>query len=63
MRRRYMRGMSTLEYTMILVIAAAALIGIEIYVKRAICGRWRQAADTFGFGRQYNTSSLKIWGR
>lgn len=62
-KKRYIKGISFIEYTMVIAVVAAALVGIEIYLKRAISGRWRQAADTFGFGRQYNAPSLKIWGK
>jgi len=61
--KRYIKGISFIEYTMLIAIVVAALVGIQIYLKRAICGRWRQAADTFGFGRQYNAPNIKIWGK
>ncbi len=31
-----MRGQSTLEYTMFVVAAAAALIGMSVYIRRSI---------------------------
>ncbi len=43
----------TVEYAILIAIVVAALLGMQGYVRRAICGRWRAAADTFGFGRQY----------
>ena len=27
---------------------------LQIYIKRSVCGRWKQAGDVFGFGRQYD---------
>jgi Flp pilus assembly pilin Flp len=47
------KAISIIEYSLIVAVVVAALFGIQIYLKRAISGRWRQAADTFGFGRQY----------
>lgn len=47
------RGSLAIEYTVLIAIVVAALLGMQVYVKRAICGRWRAAADTFGHGRQY----------
>lgn len=47
------KGMSIIEYSLLIAIVAAALIGMQIYVKRAISGNWKQAGDTFGFGRQF----------
>jgi len=60
-KKRYSRGMSVVEYAMVITLLVAAFMGIQIYLKRAICGRWRQTADTFGFGRQYNAPTLRIW--
>lgn len=57
------RAISTIEYAMVIALVSAALLSIGIYYKRAVCGRWRQAADAFGFGRQYNSPDLKIWGK
>ena len=47
------KGSLTIEYAILIAIVVAALIGMQDYVRRAICGRWRAAADTFGHGRQY----------
>ena len=55
--------MSTIEYSLLIVVIVAALLGIQIYLKRAVSDRWRQAADVFGYGRQYNAPEIKIWGK
>jgi len=47
------KGAFSLEYAILLVILIAALVSISVYVKRGICGRFKQAGDTFGYGRQY----------
>ena len=47
------RGFLALEYVVLICILVAAVIGISIYLKRALSGKWRSAADTFGYGRQY----------
>ena len=47
------KGALTIEYAVLVAIVVAALIGMQVYMRRAICGRWREAADTFGHGRQY----------
>jgi Flp pilus assembly pilin Flp len=57
------RALSMIEYAMVIAIVAGALFAIGIYYQRAVHGRWRQAADIFGFGRQYNSADLKIWGK
>jgi uncharacterized protein (UPF0333 family) len=53
MKRIRNKGMLSLEYAILLAILVAALLGTALYMKRAICGRWRSAADVFGYGRQY----------
>jgi len=66
MKMRNLRAASIIEYSLLLAVVVAAIVGMQIYVKRAISGRWRQAADTFGYGRQYGSTSpsegLQIWG-
>ena len=50
------RGSFSLEHATLIVIVAAAMIGMAIYVKRALSGRWRSVGDAFGYGRQYEVS-------
>lgn len=54
------KGSLLLEYTFFIAVIVAALIGMQIYVKRAVCGRWRQSADVFGSGRQYEPGVTEI---
>lgn len=49
------KGTSIIEYSLLIAIVVAALIGMQIYLKRAVCGNWKQAGDIFGFGRQYKS--------
>lgn len=48
-----LRGQTAVEYAVLAAIVAAALLGMAVYTKRALSGKWRQVGDTFGFGRQY----------
>jgi len=57
------RAVSVIEYSLIVAVVIAALLGMSIYFKRAISGRWRQAGDVFGYGRQYDAPEIKIWGK
>ena len=50
---RTKKGSLAIEYAVLIAIVVAALIGMQVYIKRAVCGRWRGAADVFGYGRQY----------
>ena len=45
--------MLAIEYAILLAVGVAALTGMSVYLMRAICGNWRQQADVFGQGRQY----------
>ncbi len=47
------RGFLAIEYVVLIAIVVIALLGMQLHIKRAICGRWRSAADGIGFGRQY----------
>ena len=49
----YKRGTLAIEYAFLIAIVVAALIGMSVYLKRSLSGKWRSAADTFGYGRQY----------
>ena len=43
----------SLEYAVLIMVVAASLVGMAIYFKRALQGKWRSVGDTFGYGRQY----------
>ena len=45
-------GQSLVEYTALVVIVAAALLGMSLYLKRGLSGRLRSAADSAG--QQYD---------
>jgi len=46
-------GFLSLEYALLIAIVIAALIGMALYFQRSLSGKWRDAGDNFGFGRQY----------
>jgi len=50
--KRTNKAQSTLEYAVIIVCVAAALIAMQIYMKRAVSGRLRQTSDDIG--QQYD---------
>ncbi len=47
------RAFSVLEYAVLVAVIVATLIGMAVYFKRALSGKWREVGDSFGFGRQY----------
>ena len=48
------RAVSTIEYTMMVVLLFAAIVVMQKYIFRGMSGRWRSVSDTFGYGRQYD---------
>jgi len=42
------KGQSTLEYAVLIVVIIAALIAMQVYLKRGIQGKMRESADTIG---------------
>lgn len=46
------RGQSTIEFAVIIACVVAALLAMQVYIKRGISGRLRSAAD--GIGQQYD---------
>jgi uncharacterized protein (UPF0333 family) len=54
-RSKKKAGQSTLEYVILVVIVIAALLSIQMYLKRGIQGRARSAADDIG--EQYATTT------
>lgn len=54
------KGFSILEYVMLTIIVMAALLAMQVYLRRAVMARYREAADTFGFGRQFEPGVTSI---
>ena len=57
---RKIKGQSTLEYAVLIIIIIGALLSIQVYIKRGIQGRLKQAADDIGEQHSVgNTNVLK----
>ena len=48
-------GQSMLEYSVLLVIFIAALLTMQVYIKRGIQGRWKSSVDDLG--EQYDPAT------
>ena len=46
--RKKIKGQSTVEYAVLIIIIIGALLSIQVYVKRGVQGRLRAAADDIG---------------
>ena len=55
----YKTGVTVIEYAVLLAAMVAALVAMQTPLRRAISGRWRQAADVFGDGRQYEPQGAR----
>lgn len=53
------RGQSTLEYAVLIVVIIAALIAMQVYLKRGLQGRLRESSDQIGdqFSPGYTVSN------
>lgn len=45
---RKMKGQSTLEYAVLVIIVIGALLSIQVYIKRGVQGRLKSSADDIG---------------
>lgn len=48
MFKKNIRGQGTLEFALLMVIVVAALIAMQIYVKRGVEGKLRENTDSIG---------------
>lgn len=55
---RKMKGQSTLEYAVLIIIVIGALLSIQVYIKRGVQGRLKGAADDIG--EQYSPGNTNI---
>lgn len=55
---RKMKGQSTLEYAVLIIIVIGALLSIQVYIKRGVQGRLKSAADDIG--DQYSPGNTNI---
>ena len=53
------RGQSTLEYAILIIIILGALLSVQVYIKRGIQGRLKQASDDIG--EQYSDGNTNYY--
>lgn len=52
------KGQSTLEFTLVIIVVVAALIAIQIYMKRGVEGKLRSSTDSVG--EQFEAGKTQI---
>ena len=58
--RKRLSAQSTLEYAVLIVLVAIALLATQVYVKRALQGRFRSTADDIGEQFSPGASNLSV---
>jgi len=53
LQKKNKRGVTSLEYAILVAALIFAIAAVQTTLRRAIASKWRDAADTFGSGRQY----------
>jgi len=56
---RKMKGQSTLEYAVLIIIVIGALLSIQVYIKRGVQGRLKSATDDIG--DQYSPGNTNVF--
>ncbi|NLE65284.1 MAG: hypothetical protein GX606_05160 [Elusimicrobia bacterium] len=60
-RGKFSRAQSTLEYAVLVTIVVAALLSMQIYMKRGIQGKLQSSTDDIG--DQFETAETNYWKR
>lgn len=58
MKRKLFKAQSTMEYAVLVAVIVAALLAMQIYMKRAAEGKMRQSADQIG--EQFDSFNSEI---
>jgi len=60
MRRNNKKAASIMEYTTLIIIILGALLLMRQYIFQAMMGRWKETADSFGYGRQFDSTTAAV---
>lgn len=64
MMKKNKKGQSTLEYAILIIIIIAALLSLNVYIKRGVAGRLRSATDDIGdqfsTGANYYKATISV---
>ena len=60
LKEQKIKGSLFIEYVCLIAIVVGAVLAMSAYFKSAICGRWKQSADSFGYGLQYEPGKTQI---
>jgi hypothetical protein len=54
------RGTATIEYAFLMFLIVLIFLAMSGYITRAFNSRWKQSADTIGYGLQYEPGNTVI---
>lgn len=60
MKKRLNRGFSFTAYALLIGIMVAVILSMHIFMVRTFQAKFRQAADTFGAGEQYERGVTEV---
>ncbi len=60
MKKRGNKAQSFFEYAVLIIVTAAALLAMRVYMLRIVQERYRQSADVFGEGEQYDKVATRV---
>jgi len=60
MKKKRNKAQSFLEYAVLFIITVAALLAMRVYILRIVQERYRQSADVFGEGEQYDRIATQV---
>ena len=57
-KMRKIRANAIIDYTVLIATVAFTLILMGGYLKRGLSGKWKEAVDIYGKGRQYDAEVI-----
>lgn len=54
------RAQSFVEYAVLIALIAAVIVGMKVFMVRAVQEKFRQSADIFGQGEQYEKGLTQV---
>lgn len=60
LQRKNRKGITSLEYAVLVIALILAIVAVQTTLRRAIASKWKETADSFGSGRQYDPAVTTI---
>lgn len=63
LQRKNRIGVTSLEYAILVAALIFAILAVQTTLRRAIASKWKETADGFGSGRQYDPATTTVTTR